>query len=69
MQVICFLRLGILLLLDSESDDEVEYVYNETSHFMTSRGAYYASLHKDEDYDLYDTYDLQGFKSGKACGL
>ena len=26
---------------------------------MTSGGAYDASLHEDEDYDLYDTYDLQ----------
>jgi hypothetical protein len=44
---------------DSDSD-EVEDVYDDASHFMTSGGAYYASLHEDEDYDLYDIYDLQG---------
>ena len=27
---------------------------------MTSGGSYNASLHEDEDFDLYDTYDLQG---------
>lgn len=47
-------------LLDSDSDDEVEDAYDKTSHFMTSGGSYNASLHEDEDFDLYDTYDLQG---------
>ena len=27
---------------------------------MTSGGAYNASLHEDQNHDLYDTYDLQG---------
>lgn len=40
--------------------DEVENVYDETSHYMTNGGAYDASLHEHEDYNLFDTYDLQG---------
>ncbi|GJR88881.1 hypothetical protein Tco_0212892 [Tanacetum coccineum] len=36
---------------------EVEVVYDETTQFMASGGANDASLYKDEDYDIYDTYD------------
>ena len=48
-------------------NDEVEDVYDETSHFMTSGVAYDASLRDDEDYDLFDTYDLQGLTSGRRA--
>ena len=30
---------------------------------MTNGGAYDATLCEDEDYDLFDTYDLQGLTS------
>lgn len=43
-----------------ESGDEFEYVDNETPHVMISGGANDASLRTDEDYDLYETYYLEG---------
>lgn len=44
-----FSKVGNLVISDSDSNDEVEDVYDKTSHFMTSGGAYDASLHEDED--------------------
>ena len=58
--IIHFLRWGMLLFRIVIVHDEVEDDYNETSHSMASGYSYNASLHEDEDFDLYDTYDLQG---------
>ena len=44
-----FSKVGNLVISDSGSDDEVEDVYDETSHFMTSGGVYDASLYGDKD--------------------
>ncbi|GKF84812.1 hypothetical protein Tco_0249710, partial [Tanacetum coccineum] len=47
------------VMKESESD-EVEDVYDETTNFMSSGGANDGGLLEDEDYDIYDTYDLDG---------
>nr|GEW68517.1 reverse transcriptase domain-containing protein [Tanacetum cinerariifolium] len=43
-----------------ESDSDVEYVYDETAQFMTNEDANDASLFENQDYDIYDGYDIQG---------
>ena len=44
---------------DSDSH-EVKDLYDETANFMASVGANDVSLLEDEDFDIYDTYDLDG---------
>ncbi|GKB62829.1 hypothetical protein Tco_0919015 [Tanacetum coccineum] len=46
--------------IDSDSESEVEVAYNEIAQFMASGCANDARLYEDEDYDIYDTYDLEG---------
>ncbi|GJZ57731.1 hypothetical protein Tco_0613225 [Tanacetum coccineum] len=46
--------------VDSDSDSDVEVAYDETAQFMASGGANDASLYEDEDYENYDTYDIEG---------
>ncbi|GJY68494.1 hypothetical protein Tco_0471476 [Tanacetum coccineum] len=46
--------------LERQIDSDVEVAYDETAQFMASRCANDASLHEDEDYDIYDTYDIEG---------
>ncbi|GKC24807.1 hypothetical protein Tco_1026957 [Tanacetum coccineum] len=41
-------------------DSDVKVAYDETAQFMASRCANDASLYEDEDYDIYDTYDIEG---------
>ncbi|GJZ68508.1 RNA-directed DNA polymerase, eukaryota, reverse transcriptase zinc-binding domain protein [Tanacetum coccineum] len=43
--------------------DEVEDVYDTTANFMASGDANDASLLEDGDYDIYDTYDLDGLNN------
>ncbi|GKB72971.1 hypothetical protein Tco_0934383 [Tanacetum coccineum] len=45
-------------LVDSDSESDVEVAYDDTAQFMASGGANDASLYEDEDYDIYDTYEL-----------
>ncbi|GJV96428.1 putative reverse transcriptase domain-containing protein [Tanacetum coccineum] len=47
-------------LVKADSDSDVDVVYDETAQFMTSEGENDASLNKDENYDIYDTYDHEG---------
>ncbi|GJX83216.1 hypothetical protein Tco_0332697, partial [Tanacetum coccineum] len=47
-------------VMEDSDSDEVEDVYDKTANFMASGGANDASLLEDEDYDIYDTYDLDG---------
>ncbi|GJV32064.1 hypothetical protein Tco_1392464 [Tanacetum coccineum] len=54
-------------LVDSDSESEVEVVYDETTQFMASGGANDASLYKDEDYDIYDTYDPEGLTKQQSA--
>nr|GEV03874.1 ethylene-responsive transcription factor CRF4-like [Tanacetum cinerariifolium] len=37
-----------------------EVAYDETAQFMASGDANDASLYEDEEYDMYDTYDIKG---------
>ncbi|GJT98622.1 reverse transcriptase domain-containing protein [Tanacetum coccineum] len=46
--------------VNSDSDSDVEVAYDETAQFMASRGVNDASLNVDEDYDIHDTYDIEG---------
>nr|GEX80732.1 U5 small nuclear ribonucleoprotein helicase [Tanacetum cinerariifolium] len=46
--------------INSNSNSDVEVAYSETAHFMIGRGENNASLYEDEDYDIYDTYDIHG---------
>nr|GEX60578.1 U5 small nuclear ribonucleoprotein helicase [Tanacetum cinerariifolium] len=45
---------------NSDSDSDIEVTYNETPQFMAGGGANDASLYEEEDYDIYDTYDIEG---------
>ncbi|GKB67884.1 hypothetical protein Tco_0929296 [Tanacetum coccineum] len=47
-----------MVIDDNESD--MEDVCDETAQFMARGGANDASLLEDEDYDIYDGYDLEG---------
>ncbi|GKA35717.1 hypothetical protein Tco_0722208 [Tanacetum coccineum] len=47
-------------VMEDSDSDEVEDVYDETANFMASGDANDASLLEDEDYHIYDTYDLDG---------
>ncbi|GJS49259.1 retrotransposon protein, putative, ty1-copia subclass [Tanacetum coccineum] len=44
----------------AKSDSDVEVAYDETAQFMASGGANDLCLYEDEDYDIYDTYDIEG---------
>ncbi|GJV69464.1 hypothetical protein Tco_1484973 [Tanacetum coccineum] len=46
--------------VDSDSESDVEVAYDETAQFMATGGANDASLYEDEDYDIYDTFDIEG---------
>nr|GEV84765.1 DNA helicase [Tanacetum cinerariifolium] len=46
--------------VNSDSASDVEVTYDETTKFIASGGANDASLYKDEDYDIYDTYNVEG---------
>ncbi|GKE98522.1 hypothetical protein Tco_0021873 [Tanacetum coccineum] len=46
-----------------KNSDEVEDVYDTTANFMASGDANDASLLEDGDYDIYDTYDLDGLNN------
>ncbi|GJW80385.1 hypothetical protein Tco_0144360 [Tanacetum coccineum] len=41
-----------------ESESDIEDIYDETAQYMASGDANDPSLLEDEDYDTYDTYDL-----------
>ncbi|GJQ89110.1 hypothetical protein Tco_0000249 [Tanacetum coccineum] len=43
-----------------ESESDVEDIYDETTYFMASGCANDASLYEDDNYDIYDNYDIQG---------
>ncbi|GJW13154.1 hypothetical protein Tco_0017287 [Tanacetum coccineum] len=47
-------------LVNSDSESDVEVAYDETTQFMASGGANVANLYEDEDYDIYNTYDIEG---------
>ncbi|GJR88877.1 hypothetical protein Tco_0212888 [Tanacetum coccineum] len=63
----CILDGKPLNKVDSDSESEVEVVYDETTQFMASGGANDASLYKDEDYDIYDTYDPEGLTKQQSA--
>ncbi|GKF33807.1 hypothetical protein Tco_0107007, partial [Tanacetum coccineum] len=42
--------------VDPDSENDVEVVYDECAR----GGANDASLYEDKDYDIYDTYDIEG---------
>ncbi|GJR97626.1 reverse transcriptase domain-containing protein [Tanacetum coccineum] len=46
--------------IDSDSESKVEVADDEIAQFMASGGENDARLYEDEDYDIYDTYDLKG---------
>ncbi|GKE25307.1 hypothetical protein Tco_1436819, partial [Tanacetum coccineum] len=46
-------------LVHLKSDSKVKVAYDETAQFMASGGANDGSLYKNEDYDIYDTYDIR----------
>ncbi|GKB33152.1 hypothetical protein Tco_0872553 [Tanacetum coccineum] len=46
--------------VNANSDSDVKVAYDETAQFMAIGGANDASLYEDEDYDIYDTYDIEG---------
>ncbi|GKC31593.1 reverse transcriptase domain-containing protein, partial [Tanacetum coccineum] len=46
--------------VNSDSESDVEVAYDETVQLMASGGANDAILYEDEDYDIYDTYDIEG---------
>ncbi|GJS64804.1 hypothetical protein Tco_0679368 [Tanacetum coccineum] len=46
--------------VNSDSDNEFEVAYDKTAQFMASGGANDANLYEEEDYDIYDTYDIEG---------
>nr|GFC15163.1 hypothetical protein [Tanacetum cinerariifolium] len=50
-----------------ESESDVEDIYDETAHFMASECANDASLHEDDDYDIYDNNDIQGLSNSNSC--
>nr|GEV59827.1 hypothetical protein [Tanacetum cinerariifolium] len=47
-------------LVNLNYDSDVEVAYDETAQFMASGGVNDTSLYKDADYDIYDTYDIEG---------
>ncbi|GKB06880.1 ribonuclease H-like domain-containing protein [Tanacetum coccineum] len=55
-------------LVNSDSNSNVEVAYDETAQLMASGGANDASLYEDEDYDIYDNYDIKekGFLNGRG---
>ncbi|GKC03010.1 hypothetical protein Tco_0994620 [Tanacetum coccineum] len=46
--------------VNSDSESDVKVAYDETAQFMASEGANDACLYEDEDYDIYNTYDIEG---------
>ncbi|GKE88927.1 hypothetical protein Tco_1566402 [Tanacetum coccineum] len=46
--------------VNPDSDSDVEVASDKTAQFMASEGTNDASLYEDEDYDIYDTYDIEG---------
>ncbi|GKB46540.1 hypothetical protein Tco_0897293 [Tanacetum coccineum] len=47
-------------VMEDSDNDEVDHVYDETKNFMASGGVNDTSLLEDKEYDIYDTYDLDG---------
>ncbi|GJY70281.1 alpha/beta hydrolases superfamily protein [Tanacetum coccineum] len=45
--------------VNSDSESYVKVAYDEIAQFMASRGANDASLYENEDYDIYDNYDIE----------
>nr|GEX93094.1 hypothetical protein [Tanacetum cinerariifolium] len=45
-------------LVNSNSDSDLEVAYDKTTQFMANGGSNDASVYKDEDYDIYNTYDI-----------
>ncbi|GJY67593.1 RNA-directed DNA polymerase, eukaryota [Tanacetum coccineum] len=43
-----------------ESESLIDDIYDETAQYMANGGANDASFLEDEDYDTYDSYDLEG---------
>nr|GEW29595.1 hypothetical protein [Tanacetum cinerariifolium] len=54
---------------NSDSDSDIEVAYNETPQFMAGGGANDASLYEEEDYDIYDTYDIEEVLKKVACSV
>ncbi|GJW64941.1 hypothetical protein Tco_0116825 [Tanacetum coccineum] len=48
------------MVSSSHDDSEVEVDYDETDQFMANGGANDPRFYDDEDYDIYDTYDIEG---------
>ncbi|GKA95906.1 hypothetical protein Tco_0818001 [Tanacetum coccineum] len=46
--------------VNSDSESDVEVAYDETAQFMANEGTNDASLYEDEDYNIYNTYDIEG---------
>ncbi|GJV05278.1 hypothetical protein Tco_1338847 [Tanacetum coccineum] len=46
---------------------DVEDIYDETAHFMASGCANDASLYEEDDYDIYDNYDIKGLSKSNWC--
>nr|GFC38490.1 hypothetical protein [Tanacetum cinerariifolium] len=52
------LNKGDYAPVNAETDINVEVAYDETAQYMASGGANDASLYDDEDYDIYNTYNI-----------
>ncbi|GJV53085.1 hypothetical protein Tco_1448826, partial [Tanacetum coccineum] len=50
-----------------ESASDIEDIYDESAQYMGSGGANDPSLLEDEDYDTYDTYDLDGLMESQMA--
>ncbi|GKE95677.1 hypothetical protein Tco_1580532, partial [Tanacetum coccineum] len=46
--------------VNSDDNSDVEVAYDETTQFMACGGANDASLYDDEEYDMYDSYGIEG---------
>ncbi|GKE41647.1 hypothetical protein Tco_1468931 [Tanacetum coccineum] len=51
--------------VNSDSETDVKVAYDEIAQFMASEGANDASLYENEDYDIYDNYDIEGSVPGQ----
>ena len=57
-------------MVGDDSNSDVEDVYDDTAHFMASSskrasgsgGANEASLREDEDYDMYDGFEVYAYE-------
>ncbi|GKC17583.1 hypothetical protein Tco_1014365 [Tanacetum coccineum] len=50
-----------------ESASDIEDIYDESAQYIGSGGANDPSLLEDEDYDTYDTYDLDGLTESQMA--